>query len=132
MLCLLVKEFIYVWQSARMEPAAKKSKHQCGKCQQIFNRGERLENHRKHCAVCEETFFGVKNYNHHQRTHHLAGINKCMRCQRTFLSRKVLSLHQQNSGNKECTECEKKFCTVKDYNQHQLSDHDIDVKKCAI
>ncbi len=85
-----------------MEPAAKKSKHQCLKCQQVFNRVERLTNHNKHCAVCDETFCGIKYYNHHQRVRHLVGQSKCIRCQQTFPTLRDLSLHQQNPVNKDC------------------------------
>ena len=113
-----------------MEPESKRVKYQCGKCQQFFDRIERLQNHQKHCDVCNLTFCGVKEYNKHQRTLHLVGVNKCGRCCRIFPSRKDLSLHQQSLVFKNCQYCDKKFCSAKDFNNHQLTEHDIDVKKC--
>ncbi len=113
-----------------MEPSSKRVKYQCGKCQQFFNRAERLQNHQKHCDVCNETFCGVKEYNKHQRALHLVGVNKCERCCRIFPSRKDLSLHQQSTVFHDCQVCDKKFCSAKDFNNHQLTEHDTDVKKC--
>ena len=114
----------------KMEPTSKRVKYQCEKCRQFFDRIERLQNHQKHCDVCNLTFCGVKEYNKHQRALHLVGVNKCKRCCRIFPARKDLSLHQQSPVFKDCQLCDKKFCSARDFNNHQLTEHDIDAKKC--
>ena len=120
-----------------MASTAKKAKYQCERCQQIFNRKERMVKHEetseKHnCTYCDKKHCQLKDLRKHQLTeHNNVNWKKCDRCTKTFASIVNLEIHRENAKQLECTICKKEYCQSKDLQDHQLLEHGVDLKKCG-
>ena len=118
-----------------MASTAKRPKHQCEKCQQIFDRQERLEKHQiieHNCNHCSKKFCKLKNLQRHNLEEHNKKSKKCGVCLKVFKSLHDFKIHQQNTKECECNHCSKKYCQLKDLQRHQLEEHNIDCKKCVV
>ena len=86
-----------------MEPAQKKTKHECENCKQTFNRAGRLQDHIE--KGCNRT--------------------TCTTCSRKFISKRDLQRHQENAEPEACDSCDTIFCHESELNRHKRTAHVI-------
>ena len=96
--------------AGRMEqPRKKKIKYICLKCDKVFNRVQRLNDHqsKKSCGTV------------------------CAQCNHKFPDRGRLEQHQKNASIIDCSICKKRFCHQADHNNHQRTAHQLNPLQCS-
>ena len=88
----------------------KKIKFICLKCDKVFDRAKRLEDHQN------KTSCGTV----------------CTRCNHKFPYRGALEQHQKNAVPMDCSICDLKLCHQTDYNNHLRIVHQVNPLQCSI
>ena len=93
-----------------MEQCQKKRiKFICLKCNKVFDRAKRLEDH-KNKPSCGTV---------------------CTKCNHKFSTRRRLEQHKKNANLIDCDMCKLKFCHQTDYNNHRRIVHMVNPLKCT-
>ena len=87
----------------------KKIKFICLKCNKVFDRAKRLEDHQN------KTSCGTV----------------CLQCNHKFPNRRRLEQHKKNANLIDCDMCELKFCHQTDYNNHRRIVHMVNPLQCT-